>query len=146
MAREPRTTRENETRQQSWSQPSLLPMPEPRDGWKYRWVRSAMLGKGDNVNVSRRFREGWEPVKPEEVPELKFVADHDSRFPEYIEIGGLILCKIPSEIAQQRIDHQTRMAQGQMEAVDRNFLRENNPRMPLLAPERKSRVTSFGED
>lgn len=146
--RKPRATEDRATsdeRPTSWKPPELLPTPEPRDGYEYRWVRSAMLGQLDNVNVSSKFREGWEPVPASEVPELKILNDHGSRFPDNIEVGGLILCKCPAEIMRQRREHQTQKAMGQIEAVDRNYLREGDPRMPLLKPERRSRTSRFGD-
>ena len=147
--RKPRETdtREQTTRPMTWKPPTLLPMPEPRDGWEFRYVRTALMGRGDNVNVSSKFREGWTPVHRDEVPELQSVMnDQDSRFAENIEVGGLILCKAPSELMQQRRDYQKAQAVGQMEAVDRNYMRQSDPRMPLLPPERRSRVSRFGDE
>lgn len=144
--RTPRTveTRENVTRQRSWQRQSMLPTPEPRDGLKFRWVRTSALGQADMTNVSRRFREGYVPVKANEFPELKIMSDLESRFPENIEVGGLLLCSIPADLAEDRTYGQVEEAQTQMDAVDRNFLRESDPRMPVLRPERSSRTT-FGK-
>lgn len=139
-------TREQEQRTTSWKPASLLPMPNPVEGWEYRYIRSSLVGRNDNVNVSAKFREGWEPVLASEVPELKVMNDHDSRFPDHIEIGGLILCKAPSSLMQQRRDYQARKAEGQMQAVDQSYLRNSDPRMPLLPPERKTRISRFGDD
>lgn len=144
--RTPRTaqTRETGERKRSWQRQSMLPTPEPRDGLKFRWVRTSSLGQGDMTNVSRRFREGYVPVKATEFPELHVMSDVDSRFPENIEVGGLLLCAIPTDVAEDRVYGQVQEARQQMEAVDRNFLRESDPRMPVLAPERSSRTT-FGK-
>ena len=144
--RTPRTaqTRETGERKRSWQRQSMLPTPEPRDGLKFRWVRTSALGQGDMTNVSRRFREGYVPVKASEFPELHIMSDVDSRFPENIEVGGLLLCAIPADVAEDRVYGQVQEARQQMEAVDRNFLRESDPRMPVLAPERSSRTT-FGK-
>jgi len=146
--RKPRETdtRENSTRPTTWKPPQLLPMPEPQEGWEFRYIRASLVGKSDNVNVSAKMREGWEPVSRSEVPELRVVNDHDTRFPENIEIGGLILCKAPTELLQQRRDYQRQQSEGQMQAVDRSYLRQSDPRMPLLPPERKTRVSGFRED
>jgi hypothetical protein len=122
----------------------MLPTPEPRDGLKFRWVRTASLGQADMTNVSRRFREGYVPVKATEFPELHIMSDVDSRFPENIEVGGLLLCAIPADIAEDRTQGQVQEARQQMDAVDRNFMRESDPRMPVLTPERSSRTT-FGK-
>ena len=142
--RKPRSTetREATSRKRSWQRPSALPTPEPKDGYKFRWIRTATLGEGDMRNVSTRFREGYIPVLAKDHPEMKIMADLDSRFPENIEVGGLLLCAIPQEIADDRMDQQQQMADNQMDAVDRNYLRESDPRMPVLPPERSSRTTS----
>jgi len=141
--RDPREneTREASTRKRSWQRPSALPVPNPKPGVKYRWVRTATLGQADMRNVSTRFREGYVPVKAKDFPEFKIMQDLDSRFPENIEVGGLLLCAIPAEIAEDRTAQQDEAARQQMEAVDRNFLRESDPRMPVLAPERSTRTT-----
>lgn len=144
--RTPRTaqTRETGERKRSWQRQAMLPTPEPRDGLKFRWVRTASLGQADMTNVSRRFREGYVPVKATEFPELHIMSDVDSRFPENIEVGGLLLCAIPADIAEDRTQGQVQEARQQMDAVDRNFMRESDPRMPVLTPERSSRTT-FGK-
>lgn len=142
----PRTTdtREKTERRKGWARPSALPTPEPRDGLHFRWIRTATLGNSDNTNVSSRFREGYTPVKATDHPELKIVSDFDSRFKDNIEVGGLLLCSIPAEIAEERTEAQLDQARHAEQAVDRNFMRESDPRMPVLNPERSSR-TSFGK-
>ena len=124
---------------------SLLPIPKPQDGWVYRWVRTSLMGEPDNLNVSGRFREGWEPVMAENHPELKVQSDYGSQFAKQgnIEIGGLLLCKAPKEVMDKRDAYYRKQAANQMEGVDRNYLRENDPRMPLLKPERSTKV-KFG--
>lgn len=145
--RTPRTreTRETTSRVATWKPQGMLPTPEPRDGLHFRWVRTSSLGNTDMTNVSRRFREGYAPVAATEFPELKVLSDLDSRFPDNIEVGGLLLCSIPAELATARIEGQTRQAQAQLDAVDRNYMRESDPRMPVLTPERSTRTSSFGK-
>lgn len=145
--RTPRTeeTREKTARKRTWERPSALPTPEPREGVKFRWVRTSTLGETDNRNVSMRFREGYTPVKASEFPELRVISDRGSQFPDNIEIGGLLLCSIPAEIVEDRSAQMAEKSRQQMESVDRNYLRENDPRMPLLRPERESRTTNFGK-
>lgn len=127
----------------SWMPQSSLPVPEPKDGWVFRWIRTSSLGRTDNTNVSRQFREGWEPVKAEDHPELKIMSDHNSQFKGNVEVGGLLLCKAPMEKMESRKKYFQELADRQIEGVDRSFLRENDPRMPLLNPERSTRTT-FG--
>ena len=147
-SREPRDleTRENETRDTPWEPAPILPDPDPQDGYVFRWVRTSMVGHPDNTNVSKRFREGWEPVKAEDHPELQILSDHNSDWARKggIEVGGLLLCKSAQESVQKRRDYYAQHAASQMQAVDNSYLRENDPRMPVLAPDRKTRVTFGG--
>ncbi len=127
----------------SWVPPSVLPTPAPQDGWVFRWVRTSTLGNSDNTNVSQKFREGWQPVRSEDHPELQVMSDIESRFEGNIEIGGLLLCKAPEEKMAQRQKHYQDVASQQMQSVDNSFMKENDPRMPLLIPDRTTRTT-FG--
>ena len=136
--------RQTETRpDDSWMPQSSLPVPEPRDGWVFRWIRTSSLGRSDNTNVSRQFREGWEPVRAEDHPELKIMSDINSQFKGNVEVGGLLLCKAPLEKMKKREKHFQEVSDRQIEGVDHNYLRQNDPRMPLLQPERSTRST-FG--
>jgi len=144
-----RTSRSTETRDESkrkvsWQRPSMLPTPEPREGIEYRWIRTATLGQSDNTNVSSKFREGWTPVRKEDHPNLQVVSDIDSRFTDNIEVGGLLLCQNSTENMQARRDAQNAQAKSQMQAVDNSYLRNSDPRMPVLNPERSTR-SSFGK-
>lgn len=144
--RNPRSveTREAEKRTLTWVRPSALPTPEPRDGLVFRWVRTSLAGKSDNPNVSTRFREGFTPVAAVDHPEMKLLPDLGSRFPDNIEVGGLMLCSIPEEIANGRKDYHKNRARQQIESVDNNYMRQSDSRMPVLQTERSSR-TSFGK-
>ena len=142
---ESRMTREDEVREDdSWVPSSVLPTPDPQDGWRFRWIRTSVLGHADNTNVSQKFRDGWVPVKREDHPELKIMSDINSQFEGNIEQGGLLLCKAPEEKMKARTDHYEGVAKRQMESVDSNYMRENDPRMPLMRPERSTRTT-FGK-
>ncbi len=145
---ENRISRDSETRAKAerpkqWMPPELLPTPNPEEGYQFRWIRVSTLGASDPINISSKFREGWEPVKASEHPEIQLMATGDKpRFPDSIEIGGLILCKTPSEFVGQRNEYVQRQTDGQMNSVDNNFMRENDARMPLFK-ERRSEV-KFG--
>ena len=142
---ESRMTREDEVREDdSWVPSSVLPTPDPQDGWRFRWIRTSVLGQPDNTNVSQKFRDGWVPVKREDHPELKIMSDINSQFEGNIEQGGLLLCKAPEKKMKARTDHYEGVAKRQMESVDSNYMRENDPRMPLMRPERSTRTT-FGK-
>jgi hypothetical protein len=141
-ARAPRQTREETKRVQTWAPASLLPEPDKQPGYDYRWVRVSTLNDKDPRNLSAMMREGWEPVRIEEQPDFRLMADPDSRFKDNIEIGGLLLCKAPTEMMRQRDAYFARKNQDQMDSVDNNFMRESDARMPLFR-EKKS-TTSFG--
>ena len=135
-------SREKQERPKQWLPPELLPSPTPEPGYTFRWIRVSTLGASDPMNVSSKLREGWEPVKASEHPEIQLMGTGQGRFPDSIEIGGLILCKTPTELTEQRNAYYQRQAEGQMQSVDNNFMRENDPRMPLFK-ERRSEV-KFG--
>ena len=137
-------TREESKRKVSWQRPSMLPVPEPKEGIEYRWIRTSTLGNSDNTNVSSRFREGWTPVRKEDHPNLQVVSDIDSRFTDNIEVGGLLLCQNSTENVEARRRAQLEQADSQMQAVDNSYLRNSDPRMPVLNPERSTR-SSFGK-
>ena len=135
------TTRDSEKRKVTWKRPSALPDPAPQEGVEYRWIRTSSLGQSDMTNVSSKFREGWEPVKLEDHPELKIMPDVDSRFKGNVEVGGLLLCKNSTEMMDSRRDYQKGQANSQMQAVDNSFMKESDPRMPVLKPEKSTRTS-----
>ena len=137
------TARVMDERPKQWMQAELLPEPDKQPGYAYRWVRVSTLNAADPRNISGKFREGWEPVRIEEQPKFQFVVDATSRFKDNIEIGGLLLCKTPTEFVEQRDAHFAKQAQSQVEAVDNTMMRQSDPRMPMFK-ERKS-STSFGK-
>jgi hypothetical protein len=129
-------------RPQAWRPPETLPSPDNRPGWSHRWVRLSTLGVSDPGNISSKLGEGYEPCKAEEYPELMMHATTEGRFIGNIEVGGLLLCRIPDEFLAQRAAYYAKQNQAQMDSVDNNFLRESDPRMPLFS-DKKSKVT-FG--
>ena len=135
-------TRAEMQRPTSWQAPETLPSPNPRPGISHRWVRISMGGQSDVQNVSSKLREGYEPCKAEDYPEMMMHATTEGRFKGNIEVGGLLLCRIPSEFLDQRAAYYANQNKAQMESVDNNFLRESDPRMPLFS-DKKSKVT-FG--
>jgi len=147
MASNNRITRELESREvterpKQWMPAELLPEPDRQAGYSYRWIRVSTLNAADPRNLSAKLREGWEPVRLEEQPKFQLLADPNSRYKDNIEIGGLLLCKTPTEFVQQRNAYFATQAQNQTEAVDNNLMRQSDPRMPLFN-ERKS-TTTFG--
>lgn len=136
-------TREKTTRKRAWNRPEVLPTPNPEPGYAFRWVRISTRGESDPMNVSGKLREGWEPVKASDHPEIFVVGGESDRFKDNIVIGGLMLCKAPVELVEERNEFYQEQADAQIRSVDNNFMRENDPRMPLFN-ERKTKVT-FGK-
>jgi len=135
--------RSTQERPKQWMPAELLPEPDKEPGFAYRWIRVATLNQNDPRNLSGKLREGWDPVPVEEQPQFKLLVDPNSRFAGNIEIGGLLLCKTPSEFVAQRNSHVQQRTEAQTNAVDNNLMRQSDPRMPLFN-ERKS-ATSFGK-
>jgi hypothetical protein len=134
--------RETKVRKRSWIRPETLPSPTPEDGYDFRWVRISSRGEADPMNVSLKLQEGWEPVKAADHPEIFISSIESERFKDNIVIGGLMLCKAPSELVEDRTGSFEDLTASQMRSVDQNFMRVNDPRMPLFN-DRRSKV-SFG--
>jgi hypothetical protein len=135
-------TREFDERPKQWMPPELLPEPDKQAGFAYRWIRVSTLMNSDPRNISAKFREGWEPVSVEEQPKFRLLANQEGRFKDHIEIGGLLLCKTPTEFVEQRTKYYDNQTQAQTAAVDNSLMRQSDPRMPLFK-ENKS-TTTFG--
>ena len=136
-------TRERTTRKKAWQRPETLPSPNPEPGYTYRWIRTSTHGQVDATKVSSKLREGWEPVKATDHPEITLVTIENEKFKDNVVIGGLMLCKAPIELVEERTEHFKEQTTNQIKSVDNNLMRENDPRMPLFH-ERKSKVT-FGK-
>ena len=142
--RKPRenATRDTETRRKPWAPPSRLDAPEPPAGYVHRWVRTAMRGEEDKMNVNTKLREGWEPVRKDEYPDYETATIDEGRFEGVIGQGGLMLCRIPVETAQERSAYYGNRTREQMVAVDQDLMKDQHPSMPI-SNNRQSRV-SFG--
>lgn len=136
-------TREVTERPKQWAPAELLPEPDQQAGFKYRWIRISTLNNADPRNLSSKLREGWEPVRIEEQPKFQLLADPNSRFKDNIEIGGLLLCKTPEELVDQRNAHYQKLTESQTNAVDNSLMRESDSRMPLYKESKSS--TTFGK-
>jgi hypothetical protein len=132
-------------RKKVWQNPSSLDAPPAPPGFKHRWIRESVRGYDDKANVFKRLREGYELVKAEEYPDWNLPTIDDGKHAGVIGIGGLLLARVPIEIAESRnkfFEDQTRDAQN---AVDNDLLKASDPRMPISKPDRQSRVTFGGK-
>ena len=136
-------TREKTARKTAWKRPEVLPSPNQEEGYVYRWIRISTRGNVDGMNVSSKLREGWTAVKASDHPEITLVTIENERFKDNVVIGGLMLCKAPVEMVEERNAYYNQQSESQMASVDNNLMRENDPRMPLFN-DRKSKVT-FGK-
>lgn len=143
--RKPRSLEQRETteRPKTWKPAQLLTHPNPEPGYAFRWVRTRIGNQDDSRNIAAALSEGWEPVKASDHPEIHTFGENNTRFPDSVSTGGLMLCKTPAEFVEQRNAHYGKQADTQMQSLDNSYMRESNPMMPLYT-ERKSTVT-FGK-
>jgi len=137
-------SRDKVSRRKPWQPPSLLDAPPPPQGYVYRWIRESMIGQNDPANMSKRIREGWEPVRAEDHPDFEAPSIDEGRHAGVIGVGGLILAKIPKETVDERRAYYQNVADQQIQAVDNDLMRESNQVMPISKPNRSSKVT-FGK-
>jgi hypothetical protein len=135
--------RTNAERPKQWRPADLLPEPDKQPGFAYRWIRVSSMNAADPRNLSKALQEGWEAVRVEEQPNMALLIDPNSRYKDNIEVGGLLLCKAPIEMKEQRNAYFQRQTDAQQASVDNALMRQNDARMPLFN-ERKS-TTSFGK-
>tara|TARA_R100001440_G_scaffold45279_5_gene64995 strand:- start:2682 stop:3188 length:507 start_codon:yes stop_codon:yes gene_type:complete len=143
-----RSARSTETRTSSqrpvqWRPPNKLHAPTPPSGFVHRWIRAEVLGYDDKNNVHSRMTEGYELVRTDEYEGSVFPAVEDGKYTGVIGVGGLLLARIPEEFVEQRKQYYAQRAQEQMQAVDNDWMRDNNSAMPKFQAERSSKVT-FG--
>ncbi len=132
-----------EFRKYEWKPADALPMPVAPPGVHYRFVRKRIRGDEDVSNFGKYMREGWVTVPLSDHPEMAVSVNPSARNSNLIEIGDLVLCKIDRAVVEARNRYFAQMNAQQMQAVDNNLMRENDPRMPLFS-ERESKV-SFGK-
>ena len=149
MEKEKNTSRANDTRSKSerpkvWVPPSSLDAPPAPDGFRYRWIRAESVGFQDTKNISSRQREGYELVRAEEVQNASdYPVVDEGRYKGVVGVGGLLLAKVPIEIAKQRQQYMTDRHKQKTEALDNDLMKEQDNRMPINI-DRQSRVTFGG--
>ena len=136
-------TREKDLRKKVWTPPSYLDTPNAPTGFRHRWVRVEILGYVDTKNIQGRLRTGYELVRADEFPEDDYPAIPDCKYAGVIGHGGLVLTRVPEEIARQRSAYFARLADEQIEAVDNDLLKAEHKSMPIDI-DRQSRTTFGG--
>ena len=126
-----------------WTPPSYLDTPNAPEGFRHRWVRIEIMGFQDTKNIQGRLRSGYELVRSDEYPDDDFPAIMDGKYAGVIGHGGLVLTRVPEEIAQQRTEYYARQAQDQQAAIDADLAKEQHKSMPINV-DRDTRVTFGG--
>ena len=136
-------TREKETRKKVWTPPSSLDAPPAPDGYRHRWIRTEVLGFNDAKNMSGKIRSGWELVRADEYPDYDYPQIADGKYAGVIGVGGLVLARIPEELAKQREAYYNARTQDREKAIENEPMKEQHPSMPI-SNERRSKVTFGG--
>jgi len=136
-------TREKTLRKKVWTPPSYLDTPNAPAGFRHRWVRVEILGYVDTKNIQGRLRSGYELVRADEYPEDDYATMPDGKYKGIIGHGGLVLTRVPEEIARQRADYFKRLSSEQIEAVDNDLMKEQHKSMPIEI-DRQTRTTFGG--
>ncbi len=148
MTKDKKTSRAAETRTKTerpkeYKPPSSLDAPPAPDGFRHRWIRAESLGFNDAKNIHGRLRSGYELVRADEYKDSDYPIVTDGKYAGIIGVGGLLLARIPEELAQQRIDYQKTLSDGQDEAIENDLLRDQDKRMPIKV-DRHSKHTFGG--
>ena len=144
-----KTSRANQSRSKSerpkvWVPPSSLDAPPAPDGFRYRWIRAESVGFQDTKNITGRIREGYELVRAEEIINASdYPIVEEGRYKGVVGVGGLLLAKVPVEVAKQRSEYMSKKHGERSEAVKNDLMKEQDKRMPINV-ERQSRVTFGG--
>ena len=148
MTNNKKTSRANQTRSKSerpkvWVPPSSLDAPPAPKGFRHRWIRAESVGFDDTKNIAGKLRSGWELVRADQYEGSDYPVVKDGKYAGIIGVGGLLLARIPEEIAKQRTEYFQRQTEARDEAVDNDLMREQHPSMPINI-DRQTRVTFGG--
>jgi len=143
-----KTSRASQTRAKTekpkvWTPPSSLDAPPAPDGYHHRWIRAESMGFDDTKNMAGKLRSGYELVRADEYPEEDYPVMKEGKYAGMIGVGGLVLARIPEEIAKARQDYYDKQNEAKEEAIKHDILKEQHPSMPI-SQERQTRVTFGG--
>ena len=124
-------TRSKTERPKEYKPPSSLDAPQAPDGFRHRWIRVESMGFNDTKNIHGRLRSGYELVRADEYDTEEYPVVLDGKYAGVIGVGGLLLARIPEELAQSRVDYQRRQTEGQNEALENDLLKDQDKRMPM---------------
>ena len=136
-------SRAKDKRPTTWTPPSSLDAPPAPDGYRHRWIRAESMGQDDTRNMSGKIRSGWDLVRSDEYPDTDYPTVSEGRYAGVIGVGGLVLARIPEELAKQREAYYNQMTQDRNDALENDVLKEQHPSMPINQ-DRQTRVTFGG--
>ena len=136
-------TRAKQEKPKVWTPPSSLDAPPAPDGYRHRWIRAESMGQDDTRNMSGKIRSGWDLVRSDEYPDTDYPTVSEGRYAGVIGVGGLVLARIPEELAKQREAYYNQMTQDRNDALENDVLKEQHPSMPINQ-DRQTRVTFGG--
>jgi len=139
------TTRAKTEKPKVWTPPSSLDAPPAPDGFRHRWIRAESMGQEDTKNMSGKIRSGWELVRSDEYPGEDYPQVSEGRYAGVIGVGGLVLARIPEEVARSREEYFRSMTQDREQSVENDPLKEQHPSMPINQ-DRQTRVTFGGSE
>ncbi len=142
------TSRANQTRSKSerpkvWVPPSSLDAPPAPKGFRHRWIRAESVGFDDTKNIAGKLRSGWELVRADQYEGSDYPVVKDGKYAGVIGVGGLLLARIPEELAKQRNEYFKKQTEARDEAIDNDLMREQHSSMPINI-DRQTRVTFGG--
>ena len=127
-----------------WAPPSYLDTPNAPEGFRHRWVRVEVRGFMDTKNIQGRLRSGYELVRADEYPEDDFPTIGEGKYAGVIGHGGLVLTRVPEEIARSREEYYRKQSQDQQTAIDNDLMKEQHKGMPIDI-DRQTRTTFGGK-
>ena len=136
-------TRDKVKRPTTWTPPSSLDAPPAPDGFRHRWIRTETMGFDDTKNMSGKIRSGWELVRADEYPGTDYPSVKEGKYAGVSGVGGLVLARIPEEVAKAREDYFRRQTKDKDDAVNNDLMKEGHPSMPINQ-DRQTRVTFGG--
>ncbi len=136
-------TRSKTERPKVYKPPSSLDAPPAPDGFRHRWIRAESVGFQDSKNIFGRLREGYELVRADEYKDSDYPIVNEGKYAGVIGVGGLLLARIPEELAKSRSEYQKQLSEGQDEAIENDLLKDQDKRMPIKV-DRSSKHTFGG--
>ena len=136
-------TRSKEESKKIWTPPNSLDAPPAPEAYRHLWIRAESMGYQDTKNVAASLREGYELVRADEYPDQDFPQMTEGRYAGIIGVGGLLLARIPEEIALQIDEYYKQKTRDKEEAINNDLMKERQAGMKFRN-ESSSSVTFGG--